>query len=175
MPVPPPHTEPAAAPALTPGERRVLDHRSSLWEAVPVAGAAVLSSARMSPLGSGMTLEESFCEVPVKSPDASPQFLRGSTWVPIMDGCGGTRGTRSHSQDCKCRLGPGQRGFCPPCWLPLLPWLPFLLPRHGGRSFPISLLSPWKHLQQHTCGHSRRGAHSLLCSLIPRPSLKLLF
>lgn len=54
MPAPPPHTEAAAAPALTPGEQRVLDHRSSLWEANPVAGAAVLSSARVSPLTAGI-------------------------------------------------------------------------------------------------------------------------
>lgn len=61
----PPHREAAAAPALTPGEQRVPDHRSSLWEAIPVAGTAVLSSARMSPLISGIVLEESFCGPPM--------------------------------------------------------------------------------------------------------------
>lgn len=69
MPAPPPHPEAAAAPALTPGEQRVLDHRSSLWEAVPVAGAAVLSSARMSALTSGVVLSESCCgpHMPISS------------------------------------------------------------------------------------------------------------
>lgn len=69
MPAPPPHTEAAAAPVLTPGEQRVLDHRSSLWEALPVAGAAVLSSARMSPLTFGIVLSESYRgpQMPVSS------------------------------------------------------------------------------------------------------------
>lgn len=87
MPAPPPHTEAAAAPALTPGEQHVLDHRSSLWEAVPVAGAAALSSARLSPLISGTVLEESFCSPRCLSLVAlmvslrfTPQACRG-TWV----------------------------------------------------------------------------------------------
>lgn len=83
MPALPPHTEAAAAPALTPGEQRVPDHRSSLWEAIPVAGAAALSSARMSPLISGTVTEESFCgpQMPVSSSPRGQHELYPSGWA----------------------------------------------------------------------------------------------
>lgn len=87
MPALPPHTEAAAAPALTPGEQRVPDHRSSLWEAIPVAGTAALSSARMSPLISG-TIIERVSVVPrclslvplMASMSFTPQAGRRGTW-----------------------------------------------------------------------------------------------
>lgn len=87
MPALPPHTEAAAAPALTPGEQRVPDHRSSLWEAIPVAGAAALSSARMSPLISGTIIKRVSvvprCLSPVPlmaSMSFTPQAGRRGTW-----------------------------------------------------------------------------------------------
>lgn len=92
MPALPPHTEAAAAPALTPGEQRVPDHRSSLWEAIPVAGAAVLSSARMSPLISGTVIEESFCgpQMPVSSsPHGQHEFYPSGWEQRDMAGWGG--------------------------------------------------------------------------------------
>lgn len=96
MPAPPPHTEAAAAPALTPGEQRVLDHRSSLWEAIPVAGAAVLSSARMSPLSSGIDLLETCCgpQMAVSSFPHGQREIYSSGWK-TAEGHGDT-GTWGH-------------------------------------------------------------------------------
>lgn len=121
MPVPPPHTEAAAAPALTPGEQRVLDHRSSLWEAIPVAGAAVLSSARMSPLTSGIVLSESCCapQMPVSSFPHGQCEIYSSGWKPA-EGHGdmghGGMGTWEEDPTLGLHLWvgltPGHRWFC---------------------------------------------------------------
>lgn len=132
MPTPPPHTEAAAAPALTPGEQRVPDHRSSLWEAIAVAGSAVLSSARMSPLISGRVLEESFCgpQMPVSSSPRGQHELYPSGWKPEEEHGVGGGGTRSCLRIAAVGLNFGHGHFCPPSPSLLVPGsLSFLPPQ----------------------------------------------
>lgn len=141
MPAPPPHTEAAAAPALTPGEQRVPDHRGSLWEAIPVAGTAVLSSARMSPLISGIVLEESFCgpQMPVSSSPRGQHELYPSGWKPAEGhgrGGGGWEGARSSLKITSAGLNRSHRQLCLPSHSLLIAGsLSFLTPRWV---FPVS-------------------------------------
>lgn len=161
MPALPPHTEAAAAPALTPGEQRVPDHRSSLWEAIPVAGAAALSSARMSPLISGTVIEESFCgpQMPVSSSPHGQHELYPSGWAQRdMAGWGGV-GARFSLRIASVGLSRGHRQFCPPSHSLLIAGS--LSATAMGVS---SLLSSFK---PHTHSHSSRSLF-----LTPQPGRK---